>query len=219
MLHDGLGRSIKGGEMSSPAALEYGIAYHIFTRGINRENIFFEERNYRRFLRLFGYHVAPFVDTYAYCLLRNHIHFFVRTKTKTEIRKSIEENILMVKDSPIPPGQRIGNLLNAYAKSINHAYHRTGSLFQHPFGRVLVFHVEYHNRLVRYIHQNPQRHGLVKDFRDWPFSSYQYLHAVGATDENMIPITRWKGNPQPAGKQKKESGSSPFGLLVADDFF
>lgn len=29
--------------------------------------------------------------------------------------------------------------------------------------------------MVTYIHQNPQKHGLIDDFRDWPFSSYQAL--------------------------------------------
>ena len=29
--------------------------------------------------------------------------------------------------------------------------------------------------LVAYIHQNPQRHGLIDDFRDWPYSSYHAM--------------------------------------------
>lgn len=34
--------------------------------------------------------------------------------------------------------------------------------------------------LVAYIHQNPQTHDLIDDFRDWPYSSYQQL----ATDSS-----------------------------------
>lgn len=32
-------------------------------------------------------------------------------------------------------------------------------------------------RLIVNIHQNPRRHGFVKDYRDWPFSSYHVLLA------------------------------------------
>ncbi len=58
--------------------------------------------------------------------------------------------------------------MNAYARSINKAYERTGSLFQRPFGRIEVTSEAYFSRLVIYIHQNPQKHGFVADFRDWP---------------------------------------------------
>jgi hypothetical protein len=64
------------------------------------------------------------------------------------------------------------NFFNAYAKAINKAYGRTGSLFQHPFGRVPVLTQTHLTRLVCYIHFNPQRHGLISDFREWPYSSY-----------------------------------------------
>jgi hypothetical protein len=52
--------------------LEPGKYYHIYNRGNNRENIFFEERNYRFFLKLHANCVKPVADTYAYCLLYNH---------------------------------------------------------------------------------------------------------------------------------------------------
>jgi putative transposase len=54
----------------------------------------------------------------------------------------------------------------------NRAYDRTGTLFEGPFGRKPVTSDAYFVWLVAYIHQNPQKHGMVSDFRDWPFSSY-----------------------------------------------
>ena len=73
------------------------------------------------------------------------------------------------------PSQQFANLFNAYAKAFNSTYGRTGSLFEHPFHRIEVTTDAYFAHLVTYIHQNPQLHGFVDDFRDWPFSSY---HAV-----------------------------------------
>ena len=40
---------------------------------------------------------------------------------------------------------------------------------------------DYFIRLVAYVHRNPEKHGFVKDFRDWPHASYHTLLAEGAT--------------------------------------
>ena len=63
-------------------AIEEGCLYHIFNRGNNSEKIFFEEENYRYFLKLLKKYIVPVADIYAYCLLRNHFHFLVRIKKK-----------------------------------------------------------------------------------------------------------------------------------------
>jgi len=67
------------------------------------------------------------------------------------------------------------NLFSTYTKAINKAYQRSGSLFEKPFKRKPVTDDGYFKILVVYIHQNPQKHGLIDDFRDWPFSSYQAM--------------------------------------------
>lgn len=74
-----------------------------------------------------------------------------------------------------PPSQAFSNLFNAYTKSFNIAYDRTGALFERPFRRIEVHTPAYFHKLVIYIHQNPQQHGFVDDFRDWKYSSYRAL--------------------------------------------
>jgi putative transposase len=69
--------------MVNPAPLQHGSYYHIYNRGVNRENLFVEERNYRYFLQLYASHIEPIAETYAYCLLRNHFHFLVQIKDLT----------------------------------------------------------------------------------------------------------------------------------------
>src|SRR5689334_18406739 len=71
--------------MTSPSPLLYDTCYHIYNRGVNRENIFVEERNYDLFLRLFERHLIPVADLFAYCLLRNHFHLSLRIKSEAEI--------------------------------------------------------------------------------------------------------------------------------------
>ncbi|MGC8788129.1 MAG: transposase, partial [Anaerolineae bacterium] len=138
--------------MANPSPLQYGQYYHIYNRGNNRECIFVEERNYRYFLKLYAQHVEPIVDTFAYCLLPNHFHFLVRVKEISELPGRLPK-----------PSQCFSNLFNAYTRAFNKSYKRTGTLFQRPFGRMIVASDTYFVCLVAYIHHNPQRHGLVSD--------------------------------------------------------
>jgi REP element-mobilizing transposase RayT len=144
--------------MPSTAPLLAGQHYHIYTRGNNRENLFREPRNYAYFLQLYGKHIAPVAETFAYCLLPNHLHLLVGIRAQLDGERS--------------PSKAFSNLFNAYARAFNRAYGRSGVLFQRPFQRVPVIDDVYFTNLVAYIHQNPQRHGLIDDFRTWPYSSY-----------------------------------------------
>lgn len=160
--------------MPSPPALSYDCVYHIYNRGINRENIFIERRNYPFFQLLLEKHIVPTAEIYAFCLLKNHFHLLVRILPSESL---IESGISST------PSQRFSNFFNAYAKVINHTYDRVGSLFQHPFGRVLIKTDSQLMQTVRYIHRNPLNHGFVDDFQDWPHSSYEILLS---TEESFL---------------------------------
>ena len=180
--------------MTSPTPLEYGEYYHIYNRGNNGENLFFEERNYYHFLKLYARHVVPVADTYAYCLLRNHFHVLVRIKTVEEQEQTLRvSKTLRVSGAftPKKPSQQFGNLFDAYAKAINKAYDRTGSLFENPFGRVPVTSEAYLVHLVAYIHQNARKHGFVEDHRDWPFSSYHAFLSQKPTRLERDEVLAW----------------------------
>ncbi len=168
--------------MTHPIPLDYGKFYHIYNRGNNRENVFIEERNYAYFLKLYTHYIQPIADTFAYCLLHNHFHLLVRIKDLTGF-----EDLSGLKET----SQYFSNLFNAYAKAINKAYQRTGALFQRPFGRIEVTSEAYFLVLVAYIHQNPQRHGFVEDFRSWPHSSYETLLSNKPTRLKREEVLTW----------------------------
>ena len=92
------------------------------------------------------------------------------------------------------PSQQFGNLFNAYTKAINKSYDRTGSLFQNPFGRKMVTSDAYFVRLITYIHQNPRKHGLVDDFRDWIYSSYHAHASEKTTLLKRDAVLAWFGD-------------------------
>lgn len=182
--------------MNEPLAL--GAYYHIYSRGNNRENIFQEQRNYYHFMSLYAKYTVPVAVTFAYCLLRNHFHFLIRTRTAQEQEAYWAEipglervaGEFQVRE----PSQHISNLLNSYTRSFNSAYGRTGALFQRPFGRVPVTSDAQFRRLVVYIHRNPQKHGFATDFRDWPYSSYHTILTDKPTNLHRETVLSWFGN-------------------------
>ena len=154
--------------MANPLPMQPGCSYHIYNRGINGENLFREERNYGYFLHLYTLHILPVADTFAYCLLRNHFHLLIKVKETASDSKTEHGGL-----SPISQG--FANLFKAYTAAINKTYQRTGGLFERPFHRQHIASDAYFTRVIAYIHLNPQKHGFVKEFSEWPHSSYATL--------------------------------------------
>lgn len=168
--------------MSKPVPLQYDTYYHIYNRGTNGETIFRQKRNYLYYLKLYAKYFHPFADTYSYCLMPNHFHFLVKVKCFDEIEDAFQNTT---------PSQAFGNLCNAYAKAINKAFNRIGSLFEHPFGRIPITSDGYFMNLIVYIHRNPQTHGFVDDFRDWPYSSYDTILHDKPTRIDKTAVLHW----------------------------
>jgi REP element-mobilizing transposase RayT len=150
---------------TNPIPLAFDNFYHIYNRGNNRENVFIQERNYAYFTELWWKHTFQIVETYAYCLLKNHFHAVIFIRNKADLAS------LKLKE----PSQYFANFFNAYTRGVNNAMGRSGALFERPFERIPVTDENYLMRLIVYVHQNPQKHGFVKDFRDWNYSSYHEL--------------------------------------------
>ncbi len=91
-------------------------------------------------------------------------------------------------------GNEFSSLFKSYAQAINKAHKRTGGLFEEPFRRIVVDNETYFTELIYYIHHNPQKHGFVNDFRDYPHSSYQSLLHVAPTKLNRDEVIHWFGN-------------------------
>jgi putative transposase len=189
--------------------LEPDKIYHIYNRGINGENIFKEERNYSYFLEKYAKCISPIADTYAYCLLKNHFHLAVKIKNEQEIldfyltkKNNVGEarslpdvkNDVKIPDVTKIINQQFAVLFNGYAQAINKAFNRTGGLFEESFRRILVDNDHYFTELIYYIHHNPQKHGFVNDFRDYPHSSYHSHLSMALTKLRRDEVLAWFGN-------------------------
>lgn len=129
-------------------------------RGIEHRDIFQDELDRRDLLaRLAAVTTAGAWEVYAWALMPNHLHLLVRTGGR-------------------PLGRTMGSLLGGYAGAFNRRHRRRGHLFQNRFRSVVVQEEPYLLELVRYIHLNPLRAGLVRDLRgleDYPWSGHSVL--------------------------------------------
>ena len=179
-----------------------GNYYHIYNRGNNGETIFRTAENYRYFLRLFAHHIEPVATTFAFSLLPNHFHFLNYIRTDEEQQRWLQVQggqgcQLSESWQPCPPSRAFKNLFIAYSMAFSIRYERTGSLFQKPFKRRLVDSDRYFAALVRYIHRNSEKHGLIPDFREWPWSSYGAILTEKPTRVLRADVLAWFGGRAP----------------------
>ena len=74
-------------------------------------------------------------------------------------------------------------------------------------------------QLVTYIHQNPQKHGFVNDFRTWPYSSYQALLSANPTRLQGDDVLAWfQGVDHFEDVHRYEADERKIAPLVPDDF-
>jgi len=116
-------------------------------RGIERRPLFRDDRDRDDFLRRLGSLAeSGTLTVYAWALLPNHVHLLVRTGTR-------------------PLARTMRSLLTGYAGAFNRRHRRAGHLFQNRYRSIVVEEEAYFLELVRYLHLNPIRGGLVPDLR------------------------------------------------------
>ena len=194
--------------------LEPGKFYHIYNRGINRSQVFFEYKYYHYFLEKYAVYVYPWVKTYAYCLLGNHYHFLIQVREEHEL--SISEN--SDKSYAWHVSNAFSSFLQSYTRAMNKVYGRSGSLFESPFKRITISDDSYFSRLISYIHQNPQKHGIVKDFKDYPYSSYwSHLSSSKKSKLERDYVLDWFGGDQSYQDfHKTELNNIEHDLMIED---
>ena len=165
--------------------------YHIWNRGNNRENLYYTHANYDYFLRMYAEFLDPVAETYAFCLLPNHFHLLIRTRSFPVVSPADETD---EKKRSNPVSIAFQRFFTAYSQAINIQQHRTGSLFQKPFKRLEVKSVSQLANLVIYIHTNPQKHGITDDFRQYPWSSYDRMIRNRPSKLKKDEVLQWFRN-------------------------
>ncbi len=142
--------------MARKSRIHYpGAVYHVILRGNGGQDIFYSKADrYRLYLLLqegierYGHRI------HAFCLMTNHLHFAIQV-------------------GDIPLSKIIQNISFRYTRYINRRKNRMGHLFQGRYKALLIDADSYLLELVRYIHNNPLRAGIVKAPEGYDWSSHR----------------------------------------------
>jgi len=151
------------------AELEPGL-YHVYSRGNRRQAIYHDDNDRRRYVKLLERVTLRMRwRSLAYCLMGNHLHLLVETRT---------------------PNLGIGmqRFHGTYAQYFNSRHEQVGHLFQ---GRFRAKPIESDVQLwvaASYIAMNPVEAGLCRDPAAWPWSSH------GLVARNAVPD--WLDHPR-----------------------
>jgi REP element-mobilizing transposase RayT len=165
----------------------------VIVRGNQRQDIFGDESDRLRYLeRLRLYKDKCRFLLYAYVLMTNHIHLLIETP-----------------EDPISHIMRIINF--TYTQYFNRKYGKVGHLFQGRYKSYLCDRDRYLLSLVRYMHRNPVRAGIVKDAGTYEWSSHgDYVHgAKGLVDTDKV-LGLFSERPGSAVRKYKE-------FMIADE--
>ncbi len=141
--------------MTHFARIKYpGAYYHIYNRGVNKHEIFFDDYDRKMFLKATSESVKKYnVNLFAFCLMDNHFHLFIQT---------VSPNL----------SEAIWHITSTYSRFFNTKYKRIGPLFQGRYKYRLVNENLYGKVLLRYIHNNPVKANIVTSPENYRWSSY-----------------------------------------------
>lgn len=146
-----------------------GVLYYVTSRSGHSYNLFMDDLDYREYLGLIDKYKSQYgFKLFSYALLPAHIHLLIELKNKIGISSIMHD------------------ITSLYTKSYNSRYSKKGHLFQERFNATLAEKDTYLLPLVRHIHLNPKREGLISDPASYPYSSHQqYLDPAKRTRPEM----------------------------------
>lgn len=131
--------------------------YHIINRGVEQRVIFEEPSDYEYFEELMCFYMKSYgITLHNYCLMSNHYHLLIEI-AQSNLSKFMRQ------------------LNMSYAIYFNKKYGRTGHLWQGRFKSWYVTDEAYLYTLMCYIEQNPLKAKMVKNLKEYPYSSYHYF--------------------------------------------
>jgi REP element-mobilizing transposase RayT len=149
-----------------------GALYHVITRGNQRQRVFKDRDDYERYLKVLETYKNQYdYLLYAYVLMGNHVHLLIETKER-------------------PLSKILQGINQSYTIYFNKRYRTVGHLFQGRYKAILCEKDAYLLSLVKYIHLNPIRAGVVKSLEEYPWSSHRcYVRNVksqGIVDTEQV---------------------------------
>ncbi len=145
-----------------------GGIYHVILRGNGCQTIFYDADDRQRWESYIQSGVQRYQHrVHAYCWMTNHVHLAVQANVN-------------------PLSQFMAFVASQYARSTNRKMGRSGHLFERRYRAILVQSDSYLLELVRYIHLNPLRAGMIQDLTDYSWSSHAAYQGAACPDWLML---------------------------------
>lgn len=140
-----------------------GSLAHIMAHSVEGRDLFVDDDDRYEFLARFEKNLSICgYQCFAWTLMDNHYHFLVQT-------------------NHLPMSKLMQPLNSGYARYYNKKYGRSGYLFQGRFKSILCQDQDYAKKLIRYIHLNPLRAGIVKSpeqLKNWTWCGHGCLIGI-----------------------------------------
>ncbi len=144
-----------------------GYPHHIIQRGNNRQTIFSSPADYQMLLALLDENAQKFgVALHAYVLMSNHFHLLATPSTTEGLPQMM---------------QAVGR---RYVRYFNDSQARSGTLWEGRYRSTLIETDRYLLACMVYIDLNPVRAGMVREAKDYPWSSHG--HYVGLRTDRIV---------------------------------
>ena len=145
-----------------PRLFAPGVLYHVIVHGNQRQKTFTSAADYQAYLdRLAKYRRQYGYTIYAFCLMSNHVP-------------------LLVQSSETPLSEFMQGLQQSYTQYFNRRHKKSGHLFEGRYKAIVCQEEPYLLELIRYIHLNPVRAGMVERAEEYEYSGHHaYLQGKG----------------------------------------
>lgn len=131
--------------------------YHIITRGNQKQLVFMEPVDYKRYLSILAKYKRKYkFKLYCFCLMPNHVHLIMEVK------------------NPLLLSKIMRGLNLSYVLYFNSKYQKVGHLWQDRFKSKIIEKDAYLLECINYIETNPLRANLVSRLNEYHWSSYNF---------------------------------------------
>jgi putative transposase len=182
--------------------------YHVICKSIADRKLFPDNISKSLFLDRYDHYLSDFVNTYSYCILINHIHFLIQPKSIDDISQLLRQyppELLTITQKRFLLfdqinmfheliEQQFNRLFISYVKRYNKRESKIGHLFLRPFRRIMIEKDSYLRQLVIYIHANPLKHNIIKDFPNYKWSAYKSILSDAPTHLCRQQVLDWFGD-------------------------
>ena len=152
-----------------------GHPYHVVMRCNNKEDLFKEERDFRKLIEI----IANFKEKhqfklYAYTFMTNHCHLLLEPGDRASL------SVIM------------RDIMANFAKWYNWRHQRKGHFWESRYHASIIEDDQYVLVCMRYIHRNPVRAGIVNKAWDYRWTSVRY-NVSGERDELIHDLSSFLG--------------------------